>query len=96
MSHPINVCYNVINQCFWLQYRNRNTPTFGTLNAHLITPSDTLADCTARLHLIPVRTWVNLTQCDTYIHGPFDFAIVNGQKSRDRVRQEAWDALVAR
>jgi hypothetical protein len=96
MSHPANVRYNAINQRFWLQYCNRNTPTFDTLDAHLITPSDTLADCAARLHLIPVRPWVNLTHGNTYIHGPFDFAIVNGQKFRDCIRQEAWDALVAR
>ncbi len=96
MSHPANVCYNAINQHFLLQYRNRNTPTFGTLDAHLITPSDTSADRAARLHLIPVHAWVNLTHGNTYIHGPFDFAIVNGQKSRDCVGQEAWDALVAR
>jgi hypothetical protein len=78
MSHPADVHYNAINQRFWLQYCNRNTPTFGTLDAHLITPSDTLADRTARLHLIPVCAWVNLTHGNTYIHGPFDFAIVNG------------------
>jgi hypothetical protein len=95
MSHPADVHYNAINQCFWLQYCNRNTPTFGTLDAHLITTSDTLADRAARLHLIPVCAWVNLTHGDTYIHGPFGFAIVNGQRSRDHVGQEAWDALVA-
>ncbi len=39
---------------------------------------------------------VNLNHGDTYINGPFDFAIVNGRKSRDRIGQEAWDALVAR
>ncbi len=95
MSHPADVRYNTINQCFWLQYYNHNTPTFGTLDAHLITPSDTSADRAARLHLIPVCAWVNLTHGNTYIHGPFDFAIVNGQKSRDCIGQEAWDALVA-
>jgi hypothetical protein len=58
MSHSANVRYNAINQCFWLQYCNRNTPTFGNLDAHLITPSDTSADCAARLHLIPVRAWL--------------------------------------
>jgi hypothetical protein len=95
MSHPDNVCYNTINQCFWLQYCNCNTPMFGTRDVHLITPFDTLADCAARLHLIRVCAWVNLTHGNTYIHGPFNFAIINGQKSRDHVGQEAWDALAA-
>jgi hypothetical protein len=96
MSHPANIRYNAINQRFWLQYRNRTTATFGTLDAHLITPSNTSEARAARLHLIPLRAWVNLTHGDTYIHGPFDFAIVNGRKSRDRVGQEAWDALASR
>jgi hypothetical protein len=96
MSHPANVRYNAINHRFWLQYCNRNTPTIGTLDEHLITPSDTLADRAAHLYLIPVCAWVNLTHGNTYIHEPFDFTIVNGQKSCDRIRQEAWDALVAR
>jgi hypothetical protein len=65
MSHPTKVRYNAIKQCFWLQYSNRNTPKFGTLDVHLITPSDTLADCAACLHLIPVCIWVNLTHSNT-------------------------------
>ena len=55
MSHPANIRYNAINQRFWLQYRNQTTATFGTLDAHLITPSDTSEARAARLHLIPLR-----------------------------------------
>ena len=35
--------------------------------------------------LRPFSQWVRLTNQDTYITGPFDFAVVNGRKSRDRV-----------
>jgi hypothetical protein len=34
MAHPTNAHYNAINQHFWLQYHDRNAPTFGTMNAH--------------------------------------------------------------
>ncbi len=54
MAHPVDACYNAINQCYWLQYRDRNSPTFGTMDMHLITPSDTSADRALRHHLVTV------------------------------------------
>ncbi len=95
-AHPSDVRFNAINQCFWLQYSDRNAPTFETMDAHLITPSDTSADCAARHHLVPVRCWVNLTHGDTYLHGPFDFAVVRGRKTRDRIGQDCWDVLATK
>jgi hypothetical protein len=38
MAHPSNVHYNAINQRFWLQYWDRTSTVFGTMDAHLITP----------------------------------------------------------
>jgi hypothetical protein len=95
-AHPSDVHFNAINQRFWLQNRDRNAPTFETMDAHLITPSDTSADRAARHHLVPVRRWVNLTHGDTYLHGPFDFAVVRGRKTRDRIGQDCWDVLATK
>jgi hypothetical protein len=39
---------------------------------------------------------VNLTHGDTYIHGPFDFAVVHGRKNCDRVGQDSWDVLASK
>ena len=44
--------------------------------------------------LVPFHRWLNLTHTDTFIHGPFDFATVNGRKTRDRISQADWDILV--
>ncbi len=96
MAHPADARYNAINQQFWLQYCDRNAPTFGTMDAHLITPSDTSADCAARNHLVSVRCWVNFTHSDTYIHGLFDFAVVRGRKTHDQFGQDSWDALASK
>jgi hypothetical protein len=96
MAHPADACYNAINQRFWLQYRDHNAPTFGTMDAHLITPSDTSADRVAYNHLVTVRCWVNLTHGNTYIHGPFDFAVIRGRKTRDRIGQDSWDVLASK
>jgi hypothetical protein len=66
MAHPADARYNAINQCYWLQYRDHNSPTFGTMDAHLITPSDTSAERASRHHLVTVRSWVNLTIIATH------------------------------
>jgi hypothetical protein len=96
MAHPADARYNAINQQFWLQHRNCNAPMFGTMDAHLITQSNTLADHAAYNHLVTVRCWVNLTHGNTYIHGPFDFAFVRGHKTCDCIGQDSWDVLASK
>ncbi len=96
VAHPNDVRFNAINQRFWLQYRNHAAPTFGSIDAHLITPSDTSEDRASCQNLVPVRCWVNLTHDDTYIHGPFDFATVRGRKTRDRICLDDWNVLLAK
>jgi hypothetical protein len=93
MAHPSGVCYNAINQWFWLQYRNQTPAVFGAMDADLITPSNTSKDQVKQHLLVPNRAWANLTHSDTSIHGPFEFAIVRGPKTCDQIGQEDWDAL---
>jgi hypothetical protein len=94
--HPSDVQYNATNQRYWLQYSERNGISYGHLDAHLITPSDTSEDRALRHQLRPVRCWVNLTHGDTYIHGPFDFATIHGRKTCGPIDRESWDALAAK
>jgi hypothetical protein len=96
VAQPNDVWYNATNQCFWLQYRKYTTATFGTINAHLITPSNTLEEHALHHNLVPIRCWVNLTHGDTFIHGPFEFAMVRACKTRDCIGQDDWNALVAK
>ncbi len=96
VAHPQDVCHNAINQQFWLQYCEVNSVSNGHLDAHLITPSDTSEDRALHLHLHPVRCWTNLTHGDTYIHGPFNFATVQGRKTCNRIDQDCWDALATK
>ncbi len=63
---------------------------------HLITPSDTSAERASHHHLVTVQSWVNLTHGNRYIHGPFDFAIVHGRKTRNRIGQNSWDVLASK
>jgi hypothetical protein len=41
VMHPNDVRFNAANQQFWLQYCNHTSSTFGTMDTHLITPTDT-------------------------------------------------------
>ncbi len=93
--HYTNVWFNATNQRYWLQYHSFGdiaTPTSST-KTHLIWPSDTSKAHAARHRLVPFCHWINLLHSGTLIHGPFEFATVNGCKSRDRVSQADWDVL---
>jgi hypothetical protein len=68
MDHPFDICYNANNQQFWLQYCNQTSAVFGTMDAHLITPSGTSEDRAKRHLLVPTkhgRTSPTLTPTST-------------------------------
>jgi hypothetical protein len=67
-------------------------PTLST-DTHLIRPSDTSDAYAVRHKLVPFRKWLNISHLDTFIHGPFDFASIQGRKTRDRISQDDWDIL---
>ncbi len=93
--HYDNVWFNAINQRYWLQYHclgDYATPTSST-QTHLIHPSDTFKTHATKQKLIPFWRWWNLTCFNTYIHGLFNFAIVNGCKTRTHISQANWDVL---
>jgi hypothetical protein len=96
IAHSADVRYNAANQRFWLEYHKRGdliNPSLDT-DTHLIRPSDTSEQLAARHKLVPFRQWVNLTHECNYIHGPFEFATINGRKTRDRVASDDWKVLI--
>ena len=95
ICHPSDWRYNAINQRYWLQYHDLSdiqSPHTAS-ETHMIRPSDSSASYATRHKLVPFRKWLNISHLDTYIHGPFEFASVQGRKSRDRIAQEDWDQL---
>ena len=94
--HTADLRYNCVNQRFWLQYHLPGDLVSWTdaTQTHLIRPSDTSETLASRKGLLPFRQWVNLTHEDVYLHGPFDFATVNGRKTRDRIAAEHWEILL--
>jgi hypothetical protein len=96
VQHDADVRYNNINRRFWLQYHSASDllSPVDTSQTHLIRPSDTSEHAAARKGYLPFRQWMNLTHEDTYIHGPFNFATINGRKTRDRVPLDVWQILL--
>ena len=90
VCHPSDWRYNAVNQRYWIQYHEKNDITCPNLSleTHLIRPSDTLVDYAICHKLLPFRKWLNITHSDTFIHSPFEFATVRGQKTRDRISQD--------
>ena len=71
-------------------------PCLPSSDTHLMCHSDT-SEAYAKCHkLFPFHCFVNLTHLDTYIHGPFKFATICGQKFRDQICQKNWDILWSR
>ncbi len=60
-------------------------------DTQLICPSDTSKAYANHHKLLPFHRFLNLTHTDKYIHNPFNYATVNGQKSRDQICQVNWD-----
>ena len=95
IQHHEDVRQNATNQRYWLQYHlfsEITTPTSSTMT-HIIRPSDTSESLAAKSHFVPFCRWLNLTHLDTYLHGPFDFATINGRWTHDRISQDNWKAL---
>ena len=93
--HPKDKAFNAVNQRYWLEhhpFRELPNPT-RLRTTHLLRPSVNSPDYAASQDLRPFRQWIRLLNSDTFIHGPFDFAVVNNRKTRDRVSQDAWNIL---
>jgi hypothetical protein len=93
--HHNGVQFNASNQRYWLQYHHSSdiaTPTSSTAT-HLIQPSDTLKAHATQLSLVPFRRWVNLTHSNTFIHGPFSFAVTHGRQTCDCISKTDWDTI---
>ena len=98
ISHPADWRYNAVNQRFWIQYYKAsdiNHPDQSS-ETHLVRPfgsSETSDGYAEKNNLVRARTSVYLLHEDTFIHGPFDFAVVNNRRTRDRISQVDWDVL---
>ena len=95
ICHPADWRNKAVNQRYWLQLHGVDDLRYPrqASDTHLIRPSDTPNSYETRHKLMPLRKWLNICHQDTYIHGSFEFASIQGRKTRDRIAQVDWDAL---
>jgi hypothetical protein len=93
--HPADKRYNAINQRYWLEYHPKlevSNP-YRDRCTHMIRPSAQSPSYAVAEGLQPFSQWMRLTNACTFIIGPFDFAVINGRKSKDRVPFAQWKVL---
>jgi len=97
ISHPANQRYNVVNQRFWLQYFKESDVLHPdqASKTHLVRPLPLSAGYAICHHLVPAQKYVHLLHEDTFIHRPFDFAMVNNQKTLDWISKKDWQVLAS-
>jgi len=97
ISHPADWRYNAVNQLFWLQYfKDLGALQPGKASeTHLVRPLVSSSAYALQHNLIPARMYVHLLHEEVFIHGPFDFAMVNNPKTRDRISKKDWQVLAS-
>jgi hypothetical protein len=94
ICHPHDTDLHPRNQRWWLEYHSASSVArLHSGDYHILRP-DSRADAYAKdRHLHPFTQWINLLHDATFLHGPFEFAVINGRQSRDRIGIDDWTAL---
>ena len=94
--HPSDKAQHPRNQRWWLEYHlSSSVARLHQGDYHLLRPDNYASVYAKENNLHPFCQWVNLLSDSTYIHGPFEFATINGRKTYDRVAVDDWKQLIA-
>eukprot|EP01082_Thalassiosira_pseudonana_P008343 g7453.t1 g7453 contig24:661092-664348(-) len=97
ICHPNDMCDHPLNQRFWLEYHNHNdVARLHSGEYHVLRPDKDADNYALENGLQPFRQWIYLSSDTVFIHGPFNFAIINGRQSKDRIALDDWNALSAK
>ena len=95
IEHPADRNHDIRQKRFWPYYHEKNRPYEEySPKLQLIRPAPEAEAYAAKNNLQKTRIWVNLTQASVYIHGPFNFAIIHGRQSSDRIGETEWKKLI--
>jgi hypothetical protein len=93
ICHPDDQQFNAPNQRYWPEYHELQGRFAITSTYHLVKPSPNNAQYLQQKSLTPFSQWIHLSN-ESFIHGPFDFAVINGRKTRDRVSHSDWETVL--
>ena len=96
MQHPNDSAYSLIQQRYWPHYNDKSIPMDEyTSQVKFIRPVPEASTFAEKNNLPPIRFWVQLNDPSVLIHGPFNFATVNGRETIDKISAKDWKELVA-
>jgi hypothetical protein len=92
ICHPDDQQFNAPNQRFWPEYHELQGRFAVNHTYHLVKPSPNISQYIRQKNLVHFSQWIYLSE-STILHGPFDFATINGRAPRDRISLEDWNIL---
>ena len=94
VRHPNDRSYRATQQRYWPSYHDRHIPMEEhSSSIKFIRPAPEAAAFAKHNNLVQARAWIQLNDPSVFIHGPFEFAIVNGRKSIDKIAEKDWKVL---
>jgi hypothetical protein len=92
ICHPDDRQFNAPNQRFWPEYHELQGRFAVNHTYHLVKPSPNVSQYIRQKNLVNFSQWIYLS-ASTIIHGPFDFAVINGRATHDRISLVDWNIL---
>jgi hypothetical protein len=93
IQHPKDSESSFENKRYWTEYHESLSNKQLNIHYHLIQPSEVTQRIATQQNLVPYREWINLSDDSIRLHGPFDFAVLNNRKTRDRIHTTDWAIL---
>ena len=93
IMHPKDTHIPFQHKRFWIEYHKILSLKQLHTSYHLINPSDVSSLRAEKEDLTPYREWVNFSDSETIIHGPFNFSMLNNRQTRDRIDIREWQIL---
>jgi hypothetical protein len=95
ICHPNDHKEHPLNQRWWLKYHaGSSTSRLQQGDYQILRPDDNSAAYAKQHNLFPFCQWVTLLNDANFIHGPFEFAVINGRATRDRISEPDWNQLI--
>ena len=93
IQHPDDAQFSAPNQRFWTEYHKTQGRFVVNHDYHLIKPISESTAYREQKNIVAYSQWIHIHHENTYIHGPFNFASINGRKTRDRISNIDWQIL---
>ena len=93
IQHPDNAQFSAPNQRFWTEYHKTQGRFVVNHDYHLIKPIAESPAYRQQKNIVAYSQWIHIHHETTFIHGPFNFATINGRKTRDRISKDDWQFL---